>query len=251
MQPNESKTVFTIAQILSLFTMERDEIGVREASQILGLSPGKVHRLLSSLGSCGFLEQNAHRKYRLGEKIFSIGSLYPLHFPLRKVVRPHAEELARMYDAGVHFAILSKNPPYSAVIIDRIINLQSSSAIHRITFNIPLHASAVGKSILAFLAPAEQKKILSDLILTKFTAHTITTMDRLLSELKQTKKDGFSMDRGETHLNLVCVGAPIFQENRVVGALSLTDFTETFDVEKLKEIGIALKERTAFISRQL
>ena len=72
MEQKESKTVFNIAQILSLFSLEKDEIGVREASQILNLSAAKVHRLLSSLESCGFLEKNAHRKYRLGEKIFAV-----------------------------------------------------------------------------------------------------------------------------------------------------------------------------------
>jgi IclR family KDG regulon transcriptional repressor len=248
MQPNESKTVLTTAQILSLFSVEKDEIGVRETSQALSLSPAKVHRLLSSLESCGFLEKNTHRKYRLGEKIFSVGSLYPLHFPLRKLVRPHAEEIAKMYNAGVNFAILSKSSPNSAIIIDRI---QISSGIRRISFNVPLHASAVGKGILAFLEPEEQNKIINDLVLTKFTQYTITTKDRLILELKKIKEDGFSMDRKETYINLVCVGAPIFQGTRVVGGLSLTDLDITLNEKKLKVIGKVLKDRTAFISRQL
>jgi len=248
---NQSKTVFTIAQLLSLFSVDREEIGIRETSQILGLNPSKVHWLLSSLEACGFLEKNANRKYRLGEKVFEIGSLYPFHFPLRKIVRPHAEELARMFRAGAHFAIPSKNPPYSAIIIDRIINVQSPSLIHRISLNIPLHSSAVGKAILAFLEQKEQKNVLNGLILTKFTENTITERNCLLSELKHIREDGFSVDRGETHVNLFCVGAPIFQNNQLVGSLSLSDFGEQLNEKKLKEIGKVLKERTAFISRQL
>ena len=129
MQPNDSKTVFTVAQILSQFSLEKDEIGVRETSQALCISPAKVHRLLSSLESCGILEKNAQRKYRLGEKVFFLGSLYPLHFQLRKIIRPHAEEIAKTYNAGVNFAILSKSMPYSAIIIDRIMTVRTSSGM--------------------------------------------------------------------------------------------------------------------------
>lgn len=251
MNSKESKTVYTIAQIFSLFSMEREEIGIREASQILGIYPSNIHRLFATLEKCGFLEKNENRRYRLGEKIFAVGSLYPFSFPLRKIVRPHAEELAKIHNTGVHFGIISKHPPYSVIILDRIINFESSSQIHRISYNIPVHTSGVGKAILAHLPIKERNQILASLVLTKFTENTITDKKRFLAALEKIREDGYAIDRAETHLNIFCVAAPIFQNEKVVGSLSLTDSGGRLNEKKFIEVGRALKERTEFISRQL
>jgi DNA-binding IclR family transcriptional regulator len=106
MQP--SQTILTVAKILSLFTSEKEEVSVREVSKILDFYPSRVHRLLASLELCGFLEKDSNHRYRLGEAILELGSLYPLHLPLRKVARPHAEELARKYKTHVQVAIPSR-----------------------------------------------------------------------------------------------------------------------------------------------
>lgn len=247
----ESKTVSTVIKILSLFSTDKDEIGVREASQLLSLSPAKVHRLLYSLESYGILEKNASKKYRLGLKVFEIGSLYPIHSSLRKLVRPHAEDLSARFNSGVNFAILSNSRPHSAIILDRIVNLQSPSLIQRVSFNIPLHCSAVGKALIAFSEPDVQKMILDEIILTKLTKKTITTKSHLVSELKKIRKEGYSVDREETHSNMICIAAPIMKNNDLVGALSVTEFTVRPSEKQIKDIGNSLKERCIFISRQL
>jgi IclR family transcriptional regulator, KDG regulon repressor len=247
----ESKTVSTVVKLLSLFSIDKDEIGVREASQLLSLSPAKVHRLMYSLESYDILEKKASKKYRLGLKIFELGSLYPLHSSLRKLVRPHAEDLSARLNCGVNFAILSKSRPLSAIIIDRIVNLQSPSLIQRVAFNIPLHSSALGKALLAFSESDAQKMMLDEIILKKFTEATITAKSQLISELKKIQKQGYSVDWGGLHPNVICVAAPIMKNNCLVGALSVTEFTDRPSEKQIKDIGNILKERTIFISRQL
>lgn len=251
LKTNESKTVFKIVEIFSLFSQEKEEIGVREVSRILHFSPSNVYRLLSSLKSFGFLEKDERKHYRLGEKIFEIGALYSYHFPVRKIIRPHAEELALKFGVGVHFGIPSKTQPHSAIIIDRILGAQSTAPIHRITLNVPLHSAGVGKAILAFLPSAKRNKIVKELVLTKFTGNTITNKKRLFSELNWIRENGFALDREETHNNLFCIAAPIFQNQTLVGALSLSGSVERFNEETINEIAKVLKEKTMFISRQL
>ena len=251
LDPKESKTVLTIARIFALFSIEKEEIGVREASQILGIYPSSVYRLFSSLETCGFLEKNANKKYRLGQRIFEIGSLYPYHLSLRKIVQPHAEELARKYDAAAHLAIIRKHPPYSAIIIDRVNNLQSPSLIHRVSLNVPLHSSGVGKALLAFLPLEKGEEVIKSLVLTKFTENTITDRSRLVLELKKIRKNGFATDRGELHPNVFCVGVPIFQNQKLVGSLSLSTSDKGINEKSDSAVAQFLKERGAFISRQL
>lgn len=241
-----------VSRILSLFSLEKEEIGVREVSQILGVSPGSIYRLLSSMEACGFLQKNVNRKYQLGDGIFEIGILYPLHSPLRKIVRPHAEDLAKTFRTNVQLAIPRKTRSDSAIVLDRITSLDDP-VFHAISFHlsVSLYCTALGKSILAFLPSEEKKEVLRRMVLTQHTKNTITEMKLLKAEIKQIQKDGFSIDRGETLENLYCIGAPLFQNKKLVGALSLSDSTQRINEKNFREVAEVLKEKAAFISRQL
>lgn len=251
MERKGSKTVYTISQILSLFSNEKDEIGIREVSQALKILPSNVHRLLSTMAEVGFLEKNLNRRYRLGERLFEVGNLYPLHFPLRKIVRPHAEELARLFGTNVHVAIPSHLYPHLVIVIDRIQNLESHPLVQRIALNVPIHCSGIGKAILAFMEDQRKERILKNIKLVRYTKNTITHLTRLRSELEQVRRNGFALDRGEEYENVWCVAAPIFQNGQLVGSLSLSDAAERMKERKISEMARALKERTGFISRQL
>jgi IclR family transcriptional regulator, KDG regulon repressor len=251
MAPSDSKTVRTISQILSFFSLEKEEIGVREVSQSLNVLPSSVHRLLSSLAVAGFLQKTEDRRYRLGERLFEVGALYPLHFPLRKIVRPHAEELARCFSSNGHVAIPSHIHLDKVISIDRIQNLQCHPLVQRLAFNVPIHCSGVGKAIFAFLEKEERGRILRSVKFEKYTPETLTRPADLRAELKRVAHDGYAVDRGEEWVDVWCVAAPIFQGGRVVGSLSVSDSRERILKSDIALISRLLKERAAFISRQL
>lgn len=248
---NQSRTVETIARILSLFSMEKGEIGIREASQLLGIYPSRVHRLLSSLEGFGLLEKGLDRKYRLGERIFELGTMYSHHLPLRKIVRPHAEELAKRFQTNVQLAVPSRMRPWSVIIIDRIVNLQWPSFIQRLSLNVPMHCCAVGKCILAFMPEDKRNRALKEMKLVPFTKNTITNIRNLEAQLSRIKKNGFALDQGEIFENVHCVGAPIFKNEELVGSLSLTDTADRIRTANMQELAEALMAKCGFISRQL
>lgn len=246
-----SQTILTSAKILSLFSVEKEEISVREVSKILEIFPSRAHRLLSSLEACGFLVKNAQHRYRLGEALLELGSLYPFHLPLRKIARPHAEELVKKLRTNVQLAIPSRLQPHSVIVIDRIFNFESFPLIHRLSFNFPLHCTAMGKAILAFLPAAPKRAIFREMKLVRYTRSTITNLQELKAELSQIKKKGFATDRGEFHEGIHCVAAPIFENEQVIAAMSLPDIGEAIYQPQFGEMVQALKEKAAFISRQL
>ena len=254
MNSSESATVFTVAQILSLFSVSREEIGVHEVGSTLSISPSKVHRLLKSLDSCGFLEKNLHHKYRLGDRIFSIGSLYPLHYPLRKIVRPHLEELAKSTGTGieeVQFGILSKQQPYSAILLDRITNLSSANSVNRIVLNLTLHSTAIGKALLAFTEEKMLENILKEAVLKRYTKYTITDVKSLVSELKKIRENGIAWDKKETHDDSLCAAVPLFKGSVCVGAIGIKAIPANMNKQKFMKCTEELRARALFISRQL
>ncbi len=251
MSPNGSKTVQTISRLLSLFSPVKDEIGIREASQILHSPPANIHRLLYSMEEAGLLEKTEERRYRIGERLFEIGALYSHNFPLRKIVRPHAEELARKLKTTINFAIPSRRNPHLAITIDRIPNWQSHFSVQRLALNVPLHCTGVGKAIFAFYDPQKQEKLFKNIQLTPFTKRTITSTKILRAELRKIRQEGIAYDRGELYENIFCVAAPLLQNGQVVGSLSLTDTVERINEKNYRKFAEALKEKAEFISRQL
>jgi IclR family KDG regulon transcriptional repressor len=246
-----SKTVRTLSRLLSLFSAEREAIGIREASQILHLPPANIHRLFFSMEEVGFLEKTADRKYRIGERLFEIGALFPHNSSLRKIVRPHAEELAQRFGASVFLAIPSQRTPHLAITIDNLQNWQSHFSVHRLSLNIPIHCSGVGKAILAFSDPPQKKEMLKGIPLTRYTRRTIVSPQALRAELKKIRKEGFAVDRCEFYENLFGVAAPLLQDGRVVGAIGLTDSVRRLNPKNYRKFAKVLKEKAAFISRQL
>jgi IclR family KDG regulon transcriptional repressor len=246
-----SKTVRTVSRLLSLFSTEREAIGIREASQILRLPPANVHRLFFSLEEVGFLEKTADRRYRIGERLFEIGALFPHNYPLRKIVRPHAEELAKRFGASVLLAIPSQRAPHLAITIDHLQNWQSHFSVQRLSLNVPIHCSGVGKIILAFSEPQKQKEILKRTPLTRYTRRTIASSKTLHIELKKIKKVGFAIDRCEFYEKLFGVAAPLIQNGKVVGAIGLTDSVRRMNERNYRKFAKVLMEKADFISRQL
>jgi IclR family transcriptional regulator, KDG regulon repressor len=252
LDPHISKAVFTISKILSLFSSEKDEIGVREVSKILTESPGSIFRLLSSMQACGLLQKNINRKYQLGVELFKVGILYPIHSPLRKVVRPHAEDLAKILHTNVQLAIPSNKPTHPGIIIDRIINLDDPF-YHSKPFilEVPLYCSALGKSILAFLPSGVKQEALKKLVLLRHTKNTITQKKVLKEHLKKIQKNGFSIDRGELFENVFCVSVPLFYNTKIMGALSVSDTLGRISEKNAQETAKVLMEKSSFIERQL
>ena len=246
-----SKTVRTLSRLLSLFSTEREAIGIREASQILHLPPANIHRLFFSMEEVGFLEKTADRRYRIGERLFEIGTLFPHNSSLRKIVRPHAEELAQKFGASVFLAIPSLRTPHLAITIDNLQNWQSHFSVQRLSLNIPIHCSGVGKVIFAFSDPLKQKEMFRQIPLTRYTRSTIVSPKTLRAELKKIRKEGFAVDHCELYENLFGVAAPLMQNGKVVGAIGLTDAVKRMNEKNYRKFAKVLMEKAAFISRQL
>ena len=90
------KTIQDLMKIISLFNSSKNiELGVNEISKQLGMIPSKVSRMIRTMESEDYFEKNEQtKKYRLGIEFFRLGLTYMHHSALRKIVRPHLEQMA-------------------------------------------------------------------------------------------------------------------------------------------------------------
>ena len=88
---------------------------------------------------------------------------------------------------------------------------------------MPMHCTAAGKAVLAFLSPEEARRILADGPLAQYTSNTITDPELLRERLRRVREVGYASDLEESEYGLVCVAAPVFgPAGKPVGALSVS-----------------------------
>lgn len=236
-------------RILDLFA-EADELGISEISEIMMISKSTIFGLVNTLVQCGYLEQNAeNKKYRLGVKLFEMGSLVLDRMDLRGIAKPFCEKLSNKYNSTVHLAEWLGD---EMLYIDKVDSPDAIVHYSRMGKRAPLYCTGVGKAILALLPEEEVDAYLQETEMTPHTAHTITSPQKLKEELKATKKRGYAIDNQEMQDGLVCVAAVIFNHlNHPVASVSLSIPTSQLaaDVENAAQKDIL--QVAEAISRQL
>lgn len=245
------KTLKDLAKILSLFNdLQTEEKSVTEISKSLEMFPSKVSRMLRTLELEGFFEKNLESgKYRLGILFFELGVVYAYHHPLRKIIRPHIEQIAQEINVTVSWAILKKN---RVIVLDRIQNLPIDALAYRIGLNLPVHTTSVGKILMAYLPDEEQDQILRSVNLVKSTEASVIDPKIIKKRLKLSREEGYSTDEEETYRGVNCIAVPIKNaDGAVIAAVSLMDDKLRTSREILFQHLPYLKEKALFISRQL
>ncbi|MGH2382836.1 MAG: IclR family transcriptional regulator [Candidatus Limnocylindria bacterium] len=215
-----AQVVDRVVDILETFTQLGPELGVSEISRALNLKKATAHRLLASLRRRGLVAQNpATRRYRLGMKLWELGSMATNHVEWIDRVKPFLQQLTERTGETTHLAVLSDG---QVLYVDKVESAHSLRMPSQVGRRLPVHCTGIGKALVAFL-PAE---VLSGLIarrgMASFTPNTITDRRRLADELEGVRSRGYSIDNEEIEEGLVCIGAPVRDHTaHVVAAISI------------------------------
>lgn len=225
------------------------DLGVTELSRRLGLNKSTVHRLLATLQSRGYVEQNGEGgRYGLGLKILELGSAASKRIGLREVARPLLERLSGELGEAVNLVVLRGA---EAVYIDKV----DTDTLIRMHFELgkrsPLHCTAAGKVLLAF-SPQPIEDVLGRGELPRFTRNTITRPDELRAHLAEVRERGYAIDDEEQEAGVRCVAAPVWdRDGRLAAAVSVSGPTLRLQPDRVPAIAAALLATTAAISRRL
>jgi DNA-binding IclR family transcriptional regulator len=250
-KPPEANAVDKTLIILSSFAPDNHEWGTIELSQELGLHKATVSRILLTLSRHGFLTQNPRtKKFTLGPEVMKLSRALrqSLRTNLVQVAKPFVDELRDRIKETVILELLSRNGSFMAYIAEgpRMVRLAGS-----IGDQVPIHAAAGGKAILAFL-PEEKRKSLLQGKLERFTGNTITSRRRLERELESIRESGVAYDREELDEGTGAVSCPIFNhEGRSVASVVVAGPHQRIQEICEDRIVPALKAAAARISASL
>jgi DNA-binding IclR family transcriptional regulator len=243
------QSVDRAARILKALAAHPPRLGVSQLADELRLSRPTVHALLQTLQAHGFVEQDRHSdKYQLGPGLLHLGSSYLDFNELRARSLVHAERLAQHTGEAVRVGVL--HGP-SVVIVHHVFRPEAAFQVLEVGAQLPAHASALGKAILAYQPDAVLAELTAE-PLPRLTSRTLAAA-ALGAEVASVRDKGFARERDEAVLGESSVAAPIVDHaGHAVGAIAVVGETRRiFPRGPAKGLPEAVAEAARSISREL
>jgi DNA-binding IclR family transcriptional regulator len=223
------------------------ECSLVEICRTLKLHKSTAHRLMMVLEQHRMVDKNPDTgRYRLGLKLFELGSKAIAALDLRRHAKPYLDRLQRELGETVFFCLLDEGQVF---YIEKIESQQSVRTACTVGSRAPAYCTAVGKAMLAELTEAEVNQIVRRWGLKTITPNTITTNSALKTELKAIRSRGYAIDNEEKELGLRCVSAAVRgDQGKLLAALSVSGPAFRVTQERVPEIGRAVMQAAMDLS---
>jgi len=207
-------------QILDILAEAEGELGASEIAARVRLHKATTHRLLMALERQRYVERNpATVKFRLGWRLFELGTTAVSRLDLYALARPYVERLVEETGETAHLGVQRGDEIISLVVSESRRSLRSPSTVGR---RSPLYCTSQGKAILAFLRDDHAAELIRKMRMTARTPHTLTRPSRLKKELARVRTRGYAVDDEEFEEGLRCIGAPVLNHSgEPVAAISI------------------------------
>lgn len=202
--------------ILGAFDERHRRLTLSELARRADLPPATAHRLLGELVTWGALSRVGSGEYVVGRRLWDIGLLAPMHTGLRQVASPYLHDLYGATLATVHLAVREEQ---QALYVDRLSGHASVPVVSTIGSRLPLHATGVGKVLLAHAPTAVQEAVLGHL--TRITPYTVSQPGLLRRQLERVRTTDYATTVEEMSLGACSVAVPIRAGGDVVAALGV------------------------------
>jgi DNA-binding IclR family transcriptional regulator len=232
-QETESRTVEAVQTSLDIIDLlkEREEAGVTEVAEELGLSKGTVHGHIATLAENEYIVKN-DSTYRLSLRHLELGETVKDRLEIYDVVSEELDDLAEECGELAQFAMEEHG---KAVYIYKASGnnaVQTASSAGRREY---MHCISLGKAMMASMNQERVESILDRYGLPGYTENTITSREELFDELEAVEERGYAFDREEKIMGLRCVAAPATTNGEVVGAVSISGPASRFEGERYEE----------------
>lgn len=250
--PAEQSAVQSLDRALRILAIvaDADGLSLSEIAERSGIAASTAYRMLTTLQGHGMVEFAEHEQlWSIGVEAYRIGSAF---LRSRKLVDRARSVMQSLMERTGETANLGVAEDDCVVFVSQVETHQAIRAFFRPGTRSPFHASGIGKSILAYLAPARVDAIVGSGRLEAFTDKTLSLRASLRADLDEIRRRGWSVDDEERYPGMRCVAAAIFNEfGEPVGGISISGPTVRVTPERLAAIGPQVREAAAAVTRMI
>jgi IclR family transcriptional regulator, KDG regulon repressor len=236
-------------QILACFDDEHPERGISEIAQAVQLHKATTHRMVTTLMSFGYIERAQDgQKYRLGLRLAELGYQVIRRLDLRREAAALMNDLAERLGESVDLCVYDRGQALYLEVVQGNHALTIAAAVGR---SLPIHATASGKVLLAYLPEPEREALLGRR-LEAHTQHTITDPQVLRRQLATVRVQGYAVDDEELEVGVRAVSAPVRnREGKVIAAMSIACPASRLTLERTPEVTKELLAAAAAVSARM
>lgn len=243
------RSIAKACTLLDLLTEAKRPLSLGELTQSSGWAKSTVYGLLSSMRSCGLVEQDAQSgRYTLGVRLFEYGSAVS---STRNIITLAKEPMERLVKATGESASLSMLDRGEALVL---LHAEPDSAFHIVSetgAHLPAFCTAQGKVLLSALSDAAVRRIF-EAQFQQFTPHSVSSADALLKELETVRKTGFAIENGEFKIGIRGVAAPIRDHSGTIRySIGLIGMFRRVDSDEFRAATAEVIKTTAALSEAL
>jgi IclR family acetate operon transcriptional repressor len=175
-------------------------------------SPATVYRILVTLEGRGLVEfDHEEQVWHIGPRAFVIGARFLRRTSLLERARPVMRKLMEATGETANLGIEKEGQVLFLSQVETHANIRAFFPPGTLS---PMHASGIGKALLAFWNSDSLNRFLSETEFQRFSAHTITEPDALKDDLALIRRQGFAVDNEEKNPGMRCIAAPVFDLNK-------------------------------------
>lgn len=205
-------------QVLLAFTVEDTVLGFTGLRERTGLPKATLHRLLGDLVGAGLLEK-VDGRYRLSRLVFELGMRASVERTLLEVATPFLEELYERTHEIVHLGV---REGHEVVYVAKVGGHRQAASPSRLGGRMPLHATAIGKALLAWAPDRLQDEVLSRR-LRRCSPRTVVNRAVLRRQLDDVVEQGVAFEYEESAPGITCVAAPVLvTDDEALAGISVT-----------------------------
>lgn len=229
---------------------EADGMTLTDLAQSVGLAPSTTHRLLTTLQQRRFADfDEEYGLWVIGVGAFNVGNAFLRNRRIVTLGRPVMRRLMEDVGETVNLAVEDQN---ELVYVTQFESHAPMRAFFRPGRRAPMHASAVGKAMLAEIDDAALTDLLHRKGMPRFTDKTIVDPSALRAELVKTRERGWGLDDEEHTVGMRCVAATIHNEHgEVIAGVSVSGPSVRVTETRLGELGAKVVQAANQITEQI
>ncbi|APX14021.1 HTH-type transcriptional regulator BhcR [Tateyamaria omphalii] len=206
----EQNTIKSLDRAMEIFEYLSTDQGktLSQLASELNQSPATVYRVLITLEARGLVEFDAEeQRWYIGARAFVIGARFLRRTSLVDRARPILRALMERTGETANLGIEKGG---MVLFLNQVETHESIRAFFPPGTLSDMHASGIGKALLAFMDEDRFGRWLRGRSFETFTAHTLVAPDALVQELHRTRVRGYAIDAEEKNLGMRCIAAPVF-----------------------------------------
>jgi IclR family acetate operon transcriptional repressor len=229
---------------------EQGEAPLTELALSAGMPASTAHRLLMTLQQHGLVDfDETSQDWMIGVEAFRVGSAFVHRLGMVEASR---EILRRLVDDTGETANLGIEQGGDVVFLSQVECLNPIRAFFRPGTRGHMHASGIGKALLAAQEPRRVQRMLEEKGLPRFTDKTLTTPSALFADLEATRARGWSFDDEERYAGMRCIASPVFNSyGEAVAGLSISGPSVRFPDAVVAEMGPRVRRAAAELTQKI